>query len=40
VTFILGIVRSFCKLLMGKGDQSADDSIALKTRLLMMKDPK
>ena len=36
-TFILGIVRSFCMFLMGKGGQSADDSIALKTRLLMMK---
>ena len=39
-TFILGIVRSFCKYLLGKGNQSADDSIALKTRLLMMKVPK
>jgi GT2 family glycosyltransferase len=39
-TFILGIVLSFLRQLLGKGTQSTDDSIALKTRLLMMKDPK
>lgn len=39
-TFILGIIRSFLKHMMGTASPTADDSIALKTRLLMMKDPK